>query len=123
MTRLPAFGFMDHLTAVFVVPTTLAVNCADRPANTATGPGKIETLTFEEALADHRLSEAATSIPRMVVADMKKVRREFDNGDEISIDLIEGFCKSSYLLQLSRIGTEIHRVLKTFRVVLTRGLH
>ena len=110
---------MDHLTAVFVVPTTLAVNCADRPADSPTGPGKIETLT----LADHRLTEAATSIPNMVVADMKKVRREFDNGDEITIDRIEGFCKSSYLIQLRRTGTKSSGVLKTLLVVFARGLH
>jgi hypothetical protein len=59
----------------------------------------------------------------VVVADMKKPRREFDNGDEITIDGIEGVCKSSYLIQLSRIGTETSEVLKTFGVALTQALH
>ena len=64
MSRLPTFGVMDHLTAVFVVPTTLAVNCADCPADSPAGPGMIETLTFA------RLTEAVASIASRAVTDM-----------------------------------------------------
>ena len=76
MSKLPTFGFKDHLTAVFAVPATLAVNCADWPADSAAGPGKIETLTFvadsvtNEIGCDHRLSEAAANIANRAVTDM-----------------------------------------------------
>jgi len=73
---------MDQWTAVFVVPTTFAVNCADRPADSVVGPGMIETLTFEgvtdemgcpvDALevADHKLKEMVVMIARMEVTDI-----------------------------------------------------
>ena len=95
MSKLPTFGVIGHLTAIFDVPITLAVNFADRPVDNVTGPGMIETLTFERLgvtnemgcsedsiaweagpvpasaeVAEHRLSEAVASIARMAVTDM-----------------------------------------------------
>ena len=92
---------MDHLTAVFVVPTTWAVNCADCPADNAARPGMIETLTSEavgvtnelgcpaEAIevADHRLSEVVTITPSMVVTDMNR-------GSELLVLILRRGCFS-----------------------------
>ena len=40
-------GVTDHVTAVFAVPWTDAVNCADCPAGSVLVPPPIETLTVD----------------------------------------------------------------------------
>jgi hypothetical protein len=62
------------VTAVLFVPATLAVNCADWPAESAAGPGKMETVTVDAraSVAGHKPSEAVITIAEIEVTDMNK---------------------------------------------------
>ena len=85
MSKLPTRGFMDQVTAVLVVPTTVALNFADWPAVSAAGPPTIETLTLAGVFAQaHSVSEVAAIIADIEVTDMNRGFSVIRNCDENS---------------------------------------
>ena len=71
---VPTAGFTDHVTAVFVVPVTVAVNCCVCPAQRAAEPGETCTamgtcsVTIDCAVSEGFAWLAAVTVTEKVAA-------------------------------------------------------
>ena len=62
MLIVPTCGFTDHVTAVLVVPATVAVNCTDWAATADTELADIEMLTFEDVEASDNIAPSSCTV-------------------------------------------------------------